>query len=210
MRRSISNPRVVLGLLSVVVLIWAIAWAYLARPCVEVGWGVLGGTVQIRQSNLGVNIRSDRFRGEFEKRLGSAQFAAQLAAANPQIAPVIPPNAPAVTNLPVFPANAPSGTRAAPASLTTPLTSASSAGGIVFMTSDVERSDMGVVYLLFQQYRVTDPPAQLIEWLQSWLPGMPDKTALAAEADAKNGAAKAAIENQVQRYAEEAASSIRQ
>jgi hypothetical protein len=210
MRRSISNPRVVLGLLAVVVPIWAIGRAYLARPSVQVGWGVLGGTVPIRQSSLGVDIRSPRFRGEFERRLGAAQFPTQLAAANPQLEPVFPHDAPVVTKLPVIPVTAPSGAQPVLTSLTTPITSGASSGGIVFMVSDVGMSDSAVVYLLFQQYRVTEPPTEWSGWLQSWLPGMPDKTALAAQADAKNQLAKAAIEDQVHRCAKDAASAIHQ
>jgi hypothetical protein len=209
MRQSISNPRVVLGFLLVVAPIWAVAWAYLDRPRVQVGWGALGGGVDIRQSDLSVDIRSTRYCGEFEKRLGSAQFPARLAAANPQLAPLFPQDTPAVTKLPVFPVNAPSGAYPVPTSLTSPIASGAKAGGIVFMIGDAGRSDLAVVYFQFRQYRVTEPPNQWIAWLQSWLPGMPDKTVLAAQADEKNQPVKAAIESQVRRCAEDAASSIR-
>jgi hypothetical protein len=210
MRWSISNPRVLLIYLTVGGLFGAISWAYLTRPCVNVGFGALGDSILIQSSKLGVNVRSNQFRSEFENILGSAHFSAQLKTADPSIAQVFPENTAVVEKLPTFPAvNSQSDERDLSLKMKRIVSSGLNGKRIVFMSSDVQEHDSAVTYMLFQQYCVDEPSARWVRWFQAWLPGMPDRNALTIQADAANLAVKNVIKKQIKQASEQAASSCR-
>jgi hypothetical protein len=223
MRRSITNPRIVLGYLAFVVLIWSIFSAYLERPRIIAEFGGLADTVSIRQDRLSVDVRSSQFRDRLEKRLGSASFMDPLLAENSRMSRLFLPGIPTVTRIdPVFDLAATSatgqpGTKAAPArpstastdSVAKTVTPGLQGDRIVFWTRKSGKSDLFVTFLYLRSYRVSEPSNKWIAWFQRWLPGMPNAERLkeiAAEAEAANQTAKDAIKAQIEAAAEQAAS----
>jgi hypothetical protein len=223
MRRSITNPRIVLGYLACVMLIWCIVSAYFACPRIVAEFGGLADTVPIRHDRFGVDVRSAQFRDRFEKRLGSASFMDPLLAENGRMPRLFLPGIPTVTHLdPIIDlaaasAKAQPGTKAAPVTPSTrsadyvekTITPGLKGDRIVFWTAKSGRSDLSVTFLYLQSYRVSEPPNKWIAWLQSWLPGMPNAERLKelnAEAEAANQTAKDAIKAQIEATAEQAAS----
>ena len=81
MKRSLSNPRILLLSLVAVVLCVSVVWACTERPHVEVGFGAIGGTVAVHQREVkNVEVISVRFREELKKRLTSSQLMIALRA----------------------------------------------------------------------------------------------------------------------------------
>ena len=223
MRRSITNPRIVLGYLSFVVLIWSIFSAYLERPRIIAEFGGLADTVSIRQDRLSVDVRSTQFRDRLEKRLGSASFMDPLLAENGRMSRLFLPGTPTVTHfdaifdLEAASATGRTGSKTVPARPSTPntdsvaktITPGLKGDGIVFWTGKSGRSDLFVMFIYLRSYRVSQPSSGWIAWFQRWLPGMPSAESLkeiAAEAEAANQTAKDAIKAQIEAAAEQAAS----
>jgi hypothetical protein len=223
MRRSLSNPRIVLAYLAFVALIWSVVWAYLARPRIVAEFGALGDTVPIRQERFGVDVQLPQFRDRFERRLGSASFMDPLMTVNGRMPRLFVPNAPTVTSfdpildLGIAPTPGQAGSKNAFSTPSTPnadLVSRTIKPGlkgdrIVFWTGKSGRSDLFVTYLYLRSYSVTQPPNAWIAWLQRWLPGMPNAEEiheLAAQADAANQSAKDAIKAQIEAAAQQGAS----
>ena len=205
MRRSISNPRIVLVLLAATILVWLVAWAYLAYPRVGPGFGVINGTINVWEGNNADAAKAARLCDVLEKRLASPQFLDQLIAADPRHPSIFPRRMPLVVHdIP------PTSLNSMPTAVSAML-SAFTANTTVFVTSirhpcppninsppNVDTLTVSVWYMVPRMYQVVKPSNSWVLWFQSWLPGMPDADKLAAVADAANRAAKDCIEKQIQ------------
>ena len=78
-------------------------------------------------------------------------------------------------------------------------------GSEIFRVGESEQSDLYVMYFFPQWYRVYRPTNSWILWLQDRMPGMPDATRLAAEAEAADQAVKDDLGKLVQRTIQDCA-----
>jgi hypothetical protein len=195
MRWSASNPRVVLSVLFSAILFWSVISAYVERPRLQVGFGGIGNTIPINQGGFNnVKVRSVQFRDELEDRLTSPEFIRALRAKDTRQPPFFREGTPVVVRR-----ITPPGLDVNPfaAALSRTVLGAYQTQTLVFMQGESGQADLYVMYLFPQSYRVYQPDNSWIRWFQARLPGMPDTTKLAAEADAANQAVKDSIDRQV-------------
>lgn len=207
-RRSLSNPRILLSFLFAVILFLSVTWAYVERPRLEVGFGGVGDTISVPQSDFNnIKVRSVQFRDDLETRLTSAEFMTALRAKDIQHPPFFREGPPVVfhriTTPPGLDVNPLAG------ELTRTVLDAYQGQALVFIVGESERSDIYVMFLCPRSYRVHRPANSWILWLQERLPGMPDTTRLEKEAEAANKAAKDHIGKLVQHTIQDCALSPR-
>lgn len=186
--RSLSNPRVLLSSLLAVVLFYSIIWAYVDRPRLLVGFGGIADTIPVAQTDCdGVEVRSVQFRGELEKRLVSTAFMQALHAKDIRQPRLLREDTSVVvSHLPAPSLDA----NPMAAELSTGIVNAYQSQALVIMIGFCDRSDVSLMYFYPRSYSVHRPTNAWIRWLQVKLPGMPDESRLAMEADTANKAAK--------------------
>jgi hypothetical protein len=207
MRRSISNPRIVLAVLAATILVWLVAWAYLAYPRVGPGFGGIGGTIHVWEGNNAEASHAARLCDALEKRLASPQFLSQLIAADPRHPSIFP------QSTPVFIDGA---SDLSVKSLASTITNVFTNDTIMFIAyvghphpmyshspPNVDALTVSISYMVPRAYQVLKPSNSWVLWFQSWLPGMPDADKLTTEADAANRAAKDCIEKQIRLAAQD-------
>jgi len=218
MRRSVSNPRVVLGYVFAVmcllfICLLLLTWVYAEPPRVEVGFGAVGGTVHIRQSEFrDANLGSTVFRDELKRRLESTKFMEALRAGDSRRQVLF------VEGTPVFVhTTPPPELDANPLAAVLPgaVRDGFQEQALVLLLCKVDRFDLedsggglSVIYLFPRAFRVVQPANSWIVWLQTRLPGMPDTTKLTAESELANEAVKRDIEKQVRLVVEDCVSSL--
>ena len=203
MRRSVSNPRIVLPAVGAAVLLWSVVGAYVERPRVELGLGGVGGSIAIEQEEFPDSVvRSAPFREALEEQLTSPQFLARLAAENPRWPPhfweqtrVVIHHAPRAS-LDVNPMVA---------ALTTVLSETFNGQTIGVVLGESGQADLYVMYFFPQGYGVRKPTNSWILWFQAWLPGISRSEELAAEANAANERMESSIKQRVLQSAWECA-----
>jgi hypothetical protein len=202
--RSLSNPRILLPFLSAGILFLSVAWAYVERPRLEMGFGGISDTIPVPQSDFDkITVRSAQFRDDLENRLTAAEFITALRAKEIRQPPFFREGTPVavhrITTPPGLDPNPLAG------ELTKTVLDACQGEALVFIVDDSEQADIYVMYLYLRSYRVHRPANSWILWLQEWLPGMPDATRLEKEAEAANKAAKAHIGKLVQQAIQDCA-----
>ena len=166
MRRSLSNPRILLPVLFAAILFWSVIWAYVERPRIQVGFGGIGDTISVHQSEFNnVNVRSVQFRDVLENRLTSAEFMTALRAKDirqPRFfregTPVVVRRITTGPGLDVNPFAA---------ELSRIAKDAYQGQALVFVVGEPGQSDLYVMYLFSQSHFVCRPTSSWILWLVS-------------------------------------------
>ena len=206
MRRSITNPRVVLA----IILFCSVVYAYVDRPRLGVGFGGIAGTVQFHRADFNsTDSRSARFRSELEKRLKSDEFRRALLAKDLRQPPFFGEDARVVVRR-LTPIGVGREEKPFADELTTEVLDAYQNRVLVFTLIEENQADITVMYLFPKSYRVLRSDNSWILWFQDKLPGMPDDAKLAAEAEAANEAVKNDIGSQVQLAIQDSAAASRQ
>jgi hypothetical protein len=204
MRRSITNPRILIPVVLGGFLFLSTVAAYLEYPRVDIGFGGIGETITIHQGDFdNVAIRSPSFRAELEKRLTSADFVKQLCDADRRRPPFFKKD-----TVVVLRQASQAGLDAKPfaAELTATVLDSVKGQSLTFLLGEQGSSDLYVMYFYGQCYRVESPDAPWLRWLQTQLPGMPNTMALAAEAETANLAIKDELAQHIHHAAKAAAS----
>jgi len=195
MWRSLSNPRVLLLSIFAAGLFWSVMWAYAERPRLLVGVGGIGDTVVIRQSEFdNAIVRSAEFRDALERRMKSAEFDEALRSKDSREPPLFRKGMPIVVRRLSTP-----GLDTSIAEISGMVFEVYENQALVFLVGDSGSSDLYVLYLVPQSYRVHQPANSWIRWLQARLPGVPDASRLAVEAETANDAVKNDVRMLVQR-----------
>ena len=210
MKRSLTNPRILLPWILVVVLFWSVVWAYVDRPRLVVGFGGIGDSIRFHHDEFNnTDARSARLREELETRLKSDEFISALRAEDIRRPPYFQEDTRVMVRHVAPLRFRPDGTASA-GELAAAVVDAFQSQSLVFTLTEENQSDLDVMYLFPKSYRVEQPGNSWILWLQARLPGMPDATALAAEAEAANQAVKEEIGAHVQLAIRDSAASCRQ
>jgi hypothetical protein len=200
MRKSIFNPRILISAIFTAGLFWSVIWAYIECPRLQVGFGGISETILIHQNDIkNVEVRSTCFRDELEKRLTSAEFMKSLHTTDSRQPRFFLEGTPVVVRRLPGPSL---DTNPLVANLTGAVSDAYKGQTLAFLMGESGQSDLYLMYIYPQSYRVEKPDNPWILWLQSRLPGMPDTLKLAAEVEAANLAIKDEIRKQVQQTVE--------
>jgi hypothetical protein len=200
MRRSISNPRILVPCVLGTLMFLLIVEAYLEYPHVSAGFGAVAGTANIRASEIDNNAQSAELRDQFEKRLQSPQFMKRLVASDYGCRAILEGTSAVVVRFDTKP-----GASAAEMPEVSQFADSLKAPKLTFLTMGTWNADLSVVFMIVRGYGISQPSSSWIGWLQERLPGMPDRDRLMKEAEAANQVVKQAIERQIQEAARETA-----